>query len=220
MLKVNEVFETLQGEAYWTGTPAVFVRLQGCDVGCPWCDTKYTWEIEPANEVPLDVMFRKSDETATYAHVHSTDLAHRILNDFHSSHIVITGGEPCDYDLLEFTKIILDAKRTVQIETSGTRSIRADDRSWITVSPKKDMPGGYPVLADALERANELKFPVGSRKDIRKIDAVLINDMNELKLIWLQPLSQSRKATDLCVEIARQRAWRVSFQVHKYANLR
>ena len=42
MLKINEIFDTIQGEAYFTGTPATFIRLQGCPVGCNWCDTKHT----------------------------------------------------------------------------------------------------------------------------------------------------------------------------------
>ena len=43
MLKINEIFDTIQGEAFYTGTPATFIRLQGCPVGCHWCDTKHTW---------------------------------------------------------------------------------------------------------------------------------------------------------------------------------
>jgi hypothetical protein len=53
-LPVNEFFETVQGEATFTGMPSTFVRLQRCDVGCPWCDTKYTWDIDPVNVDPLD----------------------------------------------------------------------------------------------------------------------------------------------------------------------
>ena len=45
MLRINEVFPTIQGEATYTGTPATFIRLQGCPVGCSWCDTKHTWPI-------------------------------------------------------------------------------------------------------------------------------------------------------------------------------
>ncbi len=41
---INEMFQTLQGEGYFTGVPAIFIRLQGCPVGCSWCDTKHTWE--------------------------------------------------------------------------------------------------------------------------------------------------------------------------------
>lgn len=41
---INEMFQTLQGEGYFTGVPAIFIRLQGCPVGCAWCDTKHTWD--------------------------------------------------------------------------------------------------------------------------------------------------------------------------------
>src|SRR4051794_25490444 len=56
---VNEVFESIQGEARHAGTPSVFVRLQGCAVGCPWCDTKHTWAADPDQEVSPEAMLAK-----------------------------------------------------------------------------------------------------------------------------------------------------------------
>lgn len=50
---INEIFQTIQGEGVFTGVPAVFIRLQGCPVGCSWCDTKQTWDKEPAKETTL-----------------------------------------------------------------------------------------------------------------------------------------------------------------------
>ncbi|PTA21507.1 hypothetical protein C9E21_29480 [Escherichia coli] len=50
---INEMFQTLQGEGYFTGVPAIFIRLQGCPVGCAWCDTKHTWEKLEDREVSL-----------------------------------------------------------------------------------------------------------------------------------------------------------------------
>ena len=59
---INEIFQTIQGEGVFTGVPAIFVRLQGCPVGCPWCDTRHTWVVDPAREVGsrevLDPTFR------------------------------------------------------------------------------------------------------------------------------------------------------------------
>lgn len=50
---INEMFQTLQGEGYFTGVPAIFIRLQGCPVGCAWCDTKHTWEKRGSGSLPF-----------------------------------------------------------------------------------------------------------------------------------------------------------------------
>lgn len=56
---INEMFQTLQGEGYFTGVPAIFIRLQGCPVGCAWCDTKHTWEKLEDREVSLSAFWRR-----------------------------------------------------------------------------------------------------------------------------------------------------------------
>ena len=61
--KINEVFESIQGEGAHTGTPAIFVRLQGCPVGCSWCDTKHTWEVEPDKLLPIKDVMAQTRET-------------------------------------------------------------------------------------------------------------------------------------------------------------
>ena len=55
MIRVNEIFFTIQGEAAFTGTPAIFVRLQGCAVGCGWCDTKHTWSTNEKEETDREI---------------------------------------------------------------------------------------------------------------------------------------------------------------------
>lgn len=56
---INEMFQTLQGEGYFTGVPAIFIRLQGCPVGCAWCDTKHTWDKLEDREVSCTASWRK-----------------------------------------------------------------------------------------------------------------------------------------------------------------
>ncbi len=56
---INEMFQTLQGEGYFTGVPAIFIRLQGCPVGCAWCDTKHTWEKLEDREVSFSAFWRR-----------------------------------------------------------------------------------------------------------------------------------------------------------------
>lgn len=219
MIGVNEVFETFQGEAYYTGTPAIFVRLQGCDVGCPWCDTKHTWAVDALDEVSPAAMLAKVEDSPRHAMMTAGRIA-EMLSDMASRHVVITGGEPAYWPLYGLAQILLDGGRTVQIETSGTEPIDVPDRTWITVSPKIGMPGGKVVRPDVMARADEIKMPVGKPADVEKLDRLLAEAPPSTRLIWLQPLSQSEKATALCMEVARERGWRVSLQTHKFLGVR
>lgn len=115
--KVNEIFYSLQGEGYYTGTPAVFLRFSGCNRHCSFCDTDH---------------FGFTEMTA--------DEIVAAISAFPSRHLVITGGEPAmqlDSDLLRAIK----AERFyVQIETNGTLPVPVEV-DWVTCSPK-DAPWG------------------------------------------------------------------------------
>jgi len=216
---VNEIFETIQGEAVFTGTPAIFVRLQGCPVGCAWCDTKHTWTTAPEHAVPAKLMLAKVSDTPAYTQMTVDDLL-ATLQTYAARHVVVTGGEPCLYDLVPLTSALLDCGYGVQIETSGTHDVRADNRAWVTVSPKLDMPGGFAVLDAAIQRANEIKYPVGKTIDVENLRARVLPLIKAGVLVWLQPLSQSKSATTLCVEAATKNGFRVSIQTHKFIGLR
>jgi 7-carboxy-7-deazaguanine synthase len=213
---VNEFFETIQGEATYTGTPSVFIRLQGCPVGCAFCDTKHTWETD-VPIIPIEQMRGKVEDEANCSKMTISQILYE-LDRFTARHVVITGGEPCMYDLTSLTETIIDSGRTVQIETSGTYEIHCAEDTWVTVSPKFNMPGGLEVLRSSLMLANEIKMPVGKDRDI---DLILDEiEPNSACDIWLQPLSQSKKATDLCVRAAIENNWKVSIQTHKYMGVR
>jgi len=219
--KVNELFQTIQGEGFYTGVPAVFVRLQGCDVGCAWCDTKHTWEIEPEKQTDLILLTDRSNESARWSGVNAQQIINEIKRLGYSANlIVITGGEPCMYDLRELTHLLHEFGFKTQIETSGTYPVLVDDNSWVTVSPKINMRAKKEVLLSALERANEIKHPVGTEKDIDQLDALLqpVKSLHK-KTICLQPISQKVKATTLCMETCIERNWRLSVQVHKYLDI-
>lgn len=64
---INEMFQTLQGEGYFTGVPAIFIRLQGCPVGCAWCDTKHTWDKLADREVSLFSILAKTKRATSGA---------------------------------------------------------------------------------------------------------------------------------------------------------
>ncbi len=100
--RIAECFFSIQGEGVTAGTPAVFIRLQGCSVGCQWCDTKYSWDPAAGREVTLD------------------DLAEEAAS-FPCRRGVITGGEPLESSLFFPLVPALKARGfTVEVETSGT----------------------------------------------------------------------------------------------------
>jgi len=215
---VNEVFQSIQGEAHHAGTPSVLVRLQGCGVGCPWCDTKHTWAADPGQEVSPEVMLAKEEDTPSFARLTQADLV-SVVGRFHARHVVITGGEPCTYDLRNLTGALVRAGRSVQIETSGTQPVRVAPETWVTVSPKLGMPGGFAVLDQALARANEIKLPIGKRADVERLAALIAGRITTDE-IWLQPLSRSQKATELCLHEAVARNWKLSVQIHQFLGVR
>ena len=133
---------------------------------------------------------------------------------------MITGGEPCIHDLLPLTELLEAHGYSCQIETSGTHEVRCTTGTWVTVSPKVNMRGGYEVLDQALMRADEIKHPVGRMRDIEALDELLARLHDERqRVIALQPISQKEDATRLCIETCIARNWRLSMQTHKYLNI-
>ncbi|MCG9696588.1 7-carboxy-7-deazaguanine synthase QueE [Shewanella sp. Isolate11] len=217
---VNEVFETIQGEGLFTGVPAIFVRLQGCPVGCSWCDTKHTWETLSQNRVDADLVIQVDGEIGRWAELTAQQLIDQLVaQGFTAEHIVITGGEPCMYDLTELTSTLFDAGYRCQIETSGTFEVKCHSQTWVTVSPKINMKGGYPVLPQALNCANEIKHPVAKQSHIDELDLLLKDIDISNKTICLQPISQKARATELAMKVCIERNWRLSIQTHKYLNI-
>lgn len=220
LYKVNELFETIQGEGSFTGVPAIFIRLQGCPVGCSWCDTKHTWSVNPDLQVTPATVLAKSAETEQWAELNAEQLLALFQEKgYQARHVVITGGEPCMYDLNPLCNALHTAGYQTQIETSGTFEILVPGTSWVTVSPKVNMKGGYKVLQSGLDRANEIKHPVAMDKHIEQLLQLLQHTDTKQKLIYLQPISQQAKATALAIAYCKKYNWRLSVQVHKYLGI-
>lgn len=221
MLRVSEVFASVQGEGCFTGTPAAFIRLHGCGVGCPWCDTPYTWKQTP-RRVAFDELVEAPPESALVAEVTPEVLA-EWFGQQGVRHVVVTGGEPLEQDLSALYHALVAQDTFLQVETSGTVSV-PDQRlvhvDWVTLSPKVGMPGGRQVDPRMLDFADEIKMPVGRERDLRVLLDLLLQRQGDPVPVWLQPLSQSPAATRLCIEAAAAHGWRVSLQAHKLAGLR
>ena len=101
-LRIAELFHSLQGEGPSAGTPAHFLRLQGCDVGCRWCDTRYTWEASGGRELTL---------AAAFGELHAMGCAPLL---------VVTGGEPLQHaGVRELLAAAAGQWARVEVETSG-----------------------------------------------------------------------------------------------------
>lgn len=219
--KINELFETIQGEGQYTGTASIFVRLQGCPVGCSWCDTKQTWDTLDTDKVDMSLIITKTGDTPTWGEV----TAEQVLDIFKeqgylAKHVVITGGEPCMYDLNPLCELLHEQGYQTQIETSGTFEVQAPEKTWVTVSPKINMKGGYKVLPSCMLRANEIKHPIARPSHVEELEQLLAQSpTKEGTLIYLQPISQKESATKLAIETCKQKNWRLSVQVHKYIGI-
>jgi 7-carboxy-7-deazaguanine synthase len=219
--KINEIFETIQGEGQFTGTASIFVRLQGCPVGCSWCDTKQTWEQEESDRVDVDTMLAKTEDNPDWSEVNASDVLGIFKQEgYRAKHVVITGGEPCMFDLNPLCELLHEQGFSTQIETSGTFEIKAPAQTWVTVSPKINMKGGYEVLASCMARANEVKHPIARQTHIDELEQLIASaPINDDALIYLQPISQKTSATKLAIETCKEKNWRLSVQVHKYLGI-
>ncbi len=218
--KINELFETIQGEGSFTGQPAIFIRLQGCPVGCSWCDTKHTWEIKQSAQVIAQQMLDKKQESSQWAALSIVDILALIKTQgFQAKHIVITGGEPCMVDLTPLCQAFEIEGYSTQIETSGTFEVKTTATCWVTVSPKVNMKGGYKILTSAMQRANEIKHPIATEQHVDDLKILLHDHQIKQTPIYLQPISQKKRATELAIKACIENNWRLSIQVHKYIGI-
>lgn len=218
--KINELFETIQGEGSFTGQPSIFIRLQGCPVACSWCDTQHTWEVKPELQIAAQDVLAKSKESEHWCELSAKDmLAIFKEKNYHAKHIVITGGEPCMEDLTPLCEAFEAQGYSCQIETSGTFEVKTSDNCWVTVSPKVNMKGGYDILDQAMLRADEIKHPVATEQHVDDLKALLERFAITQTPVYLQPISQKKRATELAIKTCIANNWRLSVQVHKYLGI-
>lgn len=201
MLAINEEFESFQGEGSLAGTRMYFVRLQGCSVGCYFCDTKYTW--------------KQSDQT-----VDELDIIDRVLQSG-CRWMCITGGEPLEQDLHKLVELAHRRNIHVQIETSGMyHNNILSSIDWVTVSPKM-LFSKKQFNDDVLGDASELKCVV--TKDI-DVDYYLerfemFANMSVPKKIF-QPVDNDPKIVDMLLKRKDIQNWKVMIQQQKVMHVR
>ncbi|MFN8238156.1 MAG: 7-carboxy-7-deazaguanine synthase QueE [Chitinophagales bacterium] len=195
-IPVMEHFYTIQGEGYYSGHAAYFIRLAGCDVGCVWCDVKESWTVEEHQLMLID------------------DLVKEVLK-FPGRLVIITGGEPLLYDLSFLTKKLKENGFQINIETSGAYPI-SGELDWICVSPKKFKA----PLDSVLAAANELKCIVFNKSDFEFAEQNRRKTSANCKLYLQSEWSRREKMLPPMVEYVKAHPqWNISLQTHKYLNI-
>jgi organic radical activating enzyme len=204
---VSEVFASLQGEGPSAGVPSVFVRLQGCGVGCVWCDTKYSWDSRRGRAVTLDVLLAEVKAAGP-------------------QNVVVTGGEPLESPA--FAPLIDGLKGLglrVEVETAGTEVPPAVDVDQWNVSLKlahSGVPEPRRLRPEAIARFRDLgawfKFVVGEERDVDEVRSLQARYGLPSERIVLMPLGMRREEQvammPVVVEWCRRHGFRFSPRLH------
>ncbi len=196
MLPLVEEFFTIQGEGFHAGEAAWFIRLGGCDVGCNWCDSRFSWDPDMHPMV-------ETDEIIEHA-VHSC-----------TKSVVVTGGEPLIWNLDYLCEGLKKRKICTFIETSGAYPL-SGHWDWICLSPKRNMP----PVGNIWLKADELKVIIQSKDDFEWAEKYR-HKVGERCLLFLQPeWSRFGVIIPKMVEyVKRNPYWKISLQIHKYMHI-
>lgn len=193
---IVETFHSIQGEGQWFGVSAFFIRLAGCDVGCPWCDTKISWNPKRHPQVSVENLKHQVEQAKP-----------RI--------IVITGGEPLMHDLAPLTTALKQTGVPLHLETSGSHPL-SGAFDWITLSPKtfkEPLPAMY-------AHVDELKVVIDSEKDLVWAETQAQKIAPSLPK-YLQPQWENPQSKNLIFEyILAHPEWRLGLQTHKFLGVR
>ncbi len=195
-LPLVEEFYTIQGEGYHTGKAAYFIRIGGCDVGCSWCDTKFSWNPGLHPVVPAEQIV---------SHV----LSHP------AAAVVVTGGEPLMVNMDYLTGLLKDKGIETFLETSGAYPL-SGVWDWICFSPKKN----YPPQEIFFNVSHELKMIVATPEDLEWAVENGRKVRSQCKL-YLQPEWSKRESIlPVIIEFAKEHPrWMISLQSHKYMRI-
>lgn len=194
-MRVNEIFYSLQGEGRYTGTPAVFVRLSGCNEKCPFCDTIHL----------------------SYSEMTEEDIVEKVC-EYGAHHVVITGGEPTLQMTASFAEKLHEKGLYIQMETNGSVMLpEGCNVDWVTCSPKS-----LPVVIQKVDEVKVLyPFVEGMDRFFSDVLPRLKSGAEGRLEMRLQPLdtgeeTENRKIIKDTIEyILKHPEWSLSLQTHK-----
>lgn len=162
--KVMEIFDSIQGEGANLGVPCTFIRLAGCNLRCPWCDTKESWEA-----------------VNNYTKMDASEIVAKCSNRV----VVITGGEPLRHALGNLVSKLYEANKYIALETNGTYDITLPI-DHVAVSPK---PPKYEINISNWNCIDEIKIVVSKDVTIDLVETIRnkIKLLNPQIMLFLQP---------------------------------
>ena len=195
-LPLVEEFFTIQGEGFHTGKAVYFIRLGGCDVGCSWCDTRFSWDPDLHPLVETDSIIDRAVLSGTDS-------------------VVVTGGEPLMWNLDYLCSGLKRKNIRTFIETSGAYTL-SGEWDWICLSPKKNMPS----VSKICRAANELKVIIEDKSDFEWAEKYRSEVDNRCQLFLQPEWSKFEIITpEIVGYVKRNPVWRISLQVHKYMHI-
>ncbi len=233
-LDVQAIFATLQGEGPNAGTPAVFVRLGGCNLACDFCDTEFeSFAAQSIGKIVDEVIglafppraggFRGESSPTHYANdfVETKSKLRCPPPQAGEAHqlVVITGGEPLRQNIVPLCEALIAKNFRVQIETNGTLFRELPKEVEIVCSPKNTGQGYAPIRADLLPRVSAFKYLVSAShplyRDVPVVSAVPI---------YVQPMDEIDAAKnaanrEYAKRLALANGYRLSLQLHKILDI-
>ena len=204
ILKITEIFSSIQGEGLRQGEPTLFVRFSGCNLKCSFCDTKYAW-----------------NGGREYSSAQVLEKIKKLRNDFPAQWVCLTGGEPLLQDVKELVRSLKRELFKVQIETNATifRPLPVD---WYSISPK---PNKYYFRPEYKEKAREIKIVITKDLDLKAIQRLRAQFPEKTPLL-LQPQSNRKWSMNLGIKLLKEglkadlKNIRLSIQLHKVLGLK
>ena len=196
VLPLMEAFYTIQGEGFYTGSSAYFLRIGGCDVGCHWCDVKESWDVETHPTTKVEEMIFP-------------------ILEYPSNTVVVTGGEPLMWNMSYLTQSLKIKGLKTHLETSGSHKL-SGEWDWICLSPKKFQK----PLETIKPLADELKIIVKNKSDFKWAEQQRVGVSEKCKL-YLQPeWSNKEDMIPLIIDyVMANPEWQISLQTHKYLHI-
>ncbi len=202
LLRITEIFHSLQGESNTVGLPTVFIRLTGCPLRCVYCDTAYAFT--GGKKIEIDAVIAQAEQYGT-------------------QYITVTGGEPLAQPAcLELMTKLLNKGYRVSLETSGALDVSEVDQRVVKVMDLKTPSSGeltknrYQNI-EYLTQKDQLKFVIGNDEDYHWSKAILTEyDLPNRCEILFSPVMGQQNPTELAEKILKDRLpVRFQLQLHK-----